>query len=45
MISETKSLKANTVSNHCGRTLNLQRMIEDLGRCHLLCRSPWSFPD
>lgn len=41
------ALKAKTVSNslfHCGGTLNLRRMIEDLGRFHLLCHSPWSFP-
>lgn len=40
LISEAQSLKAKTASNHCGGTLNLRRMIEDLGRCHLLCHSP-----
>lgn len=44
MISEPQPLKAKTASNHCSGTLNLRRMIEDLGRCHLLCHSPWSFP-
>lgn len=44
VISEAQSLKAKTASNHCSGTLNLRTMIEDLGRCHLLCHSPWSFP-
>lgn len=40
MTSEAQCLKAKTVLNHCSGTLTLRRMIEDLGRFHLLCHSP-----